>query len=113
MCEIIFFFTVCIQTETARFFMTGTSIGTTDLIWGCVIMHLPVLLIHSPLLPIHPFYPDCRPRNQVKGSLQAAHTDALCKNCRKLPSTGNASRNKILIKFYIPYWTVNNVRKTT
>ena len=41
-----------------RFTETGNGTGpaTTDLIWGCVIMNLPVLLIT--LLSIHPFYSD-------------------------------------------------------
>ena len=73
-----------------------------------------------------------RTRNRVKGSPQATHTNAPCKNRQKLPSAEissavflrtrtwhhqqtekqkTASQNKISIKFYIPQWTVENVRK--
>ena len=71
----------------------------------------------------------CKTRNWGKGAPQAAHTDAPC-NFFKLPSSGissavflrmrpwhhqqngkkTASRNKMSIKFFIPQWTVNNVR---
>ena len=35
---------------------TGTGPTTTDLIWDCVIIHLPIMLMHPLLLSIHPFY---------------------------------------------------------
>ena len=38
--------------------VTSTRTATTDLIWDCVIMNLPILLMHLPILSIHPLYPD-------------------------------------------------------
>ena len=37
---------------------TRTGLATTDLIWDCVIIRSPLLLMHLPLLSIRPFYPD-------------------------------------------------------
>ena len=72
----------------------------------------------------------CKPINRGKGAPQAAHTGARCKNREQLPSAGISSavffayatltssenwkktdiRNKMSIQFYIPQWTVNNVK---
>ena len=46
-------------TRTGTGTVTGTGNGTTDLIWDFVIMHLPVLLMHLPVLSTTHFYPEC------------------------------------------------------
>ena len=56
--------------------VTSTRTATTDLIWDCVITNLPILLMHLPILSVHPLYPD----------------DLSLPFCRLLPPANDSSR---------------------